>query len=197
MGDGAGGAARAMPCIPRGGVGVDGFLSANLQGASMHPASIFVLAQNDVSPVTPATPSAPAAPGAPGAPGANTASGSDAGTNQLTTSTGQPSQNGAGNATPPGSGMSQLIILAPLGLMIIWMFVSSSRNAKKEKQKREDLFAAMKKGDKIQTIGGIIGTVAEVRENEVIVKVDDSTRIKFVKSAIATILGEEASVEKK
>jgi preprotein translocase YajC subunit len=45
----------------------------------------------------------------------------------------------------------------------------------------------------VQTIGGIVGVVTDVRENEVVVKVDNNTntRITFAKSAVQTVLGSE------
>ena len=60
------------------------------------------------------------------------------------------------------------------------------------------MLAAIKKGDKIVTIGGIRGTVAVVKESTVIVKVDDNTRIEFSKNAISAVLNkkEESSSEK-
>jgi preprotein translocase subunit YajC len=50
-----------------------------------------------------------------------------------------------------------------------------------------------KKGDKITTIGGVIGTVVEVREDEVMVKTDESAnvRMKFARWAIRGV-GEDA-----
>ena len=64
-------------------------------------------------------------------------------------------------------------------MVIFWMIMFRPR-AKEQKQ-REQMLGQMKKHDKVMTIGGIIGTVMEVRENEVIVKVDDNTnaRMKF------------------
>jgi len=51
---------------------------------------------------------------------------------------------------------------------------------------------AVKKGDKVVTIGGVHGTVHSVKEGTVIVKVDDDCRIEFSKSAIATVLAPKA-----
>ena len=56
----------------------------------------------------------------------------------------------------------------------------------------------LKRGDRIQTIGGILGTVVESREDEVIVKVDESsnTKIHFTRSAIHRVLdGEKAAAK--
>ncbi len=76
-----------------------------------------------------------------------------------------------------------------LVIIAVFLFVSTM-GQRKERKKREALLAAVKKGDRVQTIGGMIGTVVEVRDSDVIVKVDEqsNTRIKFVKSAIQTIL---------
>ena len=50
--------------------------------------------------------------------------------------------------------------------------------------------ASLKKGDKIVTIGGIYGTVSSVKENSVVVKVDDNAKIEFTKSAISKVINE-------
>ena len=52
--------------------------------------------------------------------------------------------------------------------------------------------AAMKKGDKVVTIGGIHGTIVTVKDNTVVVKVDDSARIEFSKEAIYSVTSKDA-----
>lgn len=80
--------------------------------------------------------------------------------------------------------------------MIVLMFVFSSRSKKKQKKKRQDLIESITKGSKIVTIGGIVGTVVEARDDEIIVKIDDNTRIKFARWAIRTV-GDETQADKK
>lgn len=46
---------------------------------------------------------------------------------------------------------------------------------------------ALKKGDKVVTIGGIHGVIASVKEKTVVVKVDDTTKLEFSRSAIAGV----------
>jgi len=57
------------------------------------------------------------------------------------------------------------------------------------------MLAALKKGDKVQTAGGILGTVVEVRDSEVVVKVDENanTRLRFARSAIQAVLDDQKS----
>ncbi len=80
--------------------------------------------------------------------------------------------------------------------MIVLMFIFSSRSKKKQQKKRQELLNAVTKGSKIVTIGGIVGTVVEARDDEIIVKIDDNTRMKFARWAIRSA-GEEAQADKK
>ena len=49
------------------------------------------------------------------------------------------------------------------------------------------MLKALKKGDKVITIGGIHGTISSVKDNTVIVKVDDDCKIEFNRSAISSV----------
>ena len=62
-----------------------------------------------------------------------------------------------------------------------------------EKKKRDQMLAELKKGARIQTIGGILGTVLDVRDSEVLVKVDESTntKMRFARSAIHRVLDDD------
>ena len=51
---------------------------------------------------------------------------------------------------------------------------------------------ALKKGDKIITIGGIHGVISSTKEKTVIVKVDDNTKIEFSRSAVASVMADKA-----
>ena len=55
---------------------------------------------------------------------------------------------------------------------------------------------ALKKGDKVITIGGIHGTVSSVKENTVIVKVDDDCKLEFNRTAISSVELSEAEKAK-
>lgn len=104
---------------------------------------------------------------------------------------------GAGNGEPGtgtggqpgglfGGGGFLFILLAMLVVMIIFSVVGQRR----ERKKREQLISSVKKHDKIQTIGGVIGSIVEVKPDTVVLKVDESsnTRITFARSAIQQVL---------
>lgn len=83
-------------------------------------------------------------------------------------------------------------------IIVIFYFLMSGSKRKQEKQ-RQQMMNELKKGDRIQTIGGILGTVVEVRENDVLVKVDETTntKIKFSRSAVHRVVGDEDKTESK
>jgi preprotein translocase subunit YajC len=81
-------------------------------------------------------------------------------------------------------------------LLIFYVFIIRSK--KKQDTSRRDMLNQLKKGDRIQTIGGILGTVIEAREDEVLVKVDESsnTKIRFARSAIHRVMEDAKDKEK-
>jgi preprotein translocase subunit YajC len=85
-------------------------------------------------------------------------------------------------------GGNSMLLFVMIGIIIL-MVVMSSRSRRKQEAKRKELLSGMKKGDRVTTIGGMIGTLIEVREHEVVVKVDEqnNTRLRFLKSAIAHV----------
>ena len=80
-----------------------------------------------------------------------------------------------------------------LGVMMLMMILPGRQQAKKRKQ----MMAGMSKNDRVMTRGGIIGVVVEVRENEVIVKVDESnnTRLHIAKQAIQHVFSDKDDID--
>jgi len=87
-----------------------------------------------------------------------------------------------------------MFLVLIFGMLIFFMF-TSSRTRKKEQQMRQDMLKAMKRGDRVLTAGGILGTVVEVRDEDVVLKVDETsnTKIKFTRDAIKRVLLEDES----
>ncbi|MFW6153821.1 MAG: preprotein translocase subunit YajC [Planctomycetota bacterium] len=109
--------------------------------------------------------------------------------------------NGRGPTTQPTNGQQgQFQWILPLmlvGFVLLWIF--GSRKSRTAEKKRQKMLSNLKKGDRVTSIGGIVGTVVDVRDNEVVVKVDDTanTRLRFVRKAISHVgPPEEAEDEK-
>ncbi len=82
--------------------------------------------------------------------------------------------------------------LGILGVMLLVMILPGRQQAKK----RKGMMAGMSKNDRVLTRGGIIGVVMEVREQEVILKVDESnnTRVHFAKQAIQHVFADKNDI---
>jgi preprotein translocase subunit YajC len=94
---------------------------------------------------------------------------------------GAPAEGSAG----PGGLVSFLPFVVIIG---IFYFLIIRPQSKKQKDTQK-MLEALKKGDKVVTIGGIHGTIASVDGTDIIVKVDDNTKIKFLRSAISNVVG--------
>jgi preprotein translocase subunit YajC len=82
---------------------------------------------------------------------------------------------------PKGGGLQMWIMLA-LIFVVMWFFmIRPQRKQQKELQNFRD---SLKKGDKVVTIGGIYGTVCEVKEDSVLIEVDNNVKIRVSKQAI-------------
>ena len=82
---------------------------------------------------------------------------------------------------PAGGGMSMWIMLA-LIFVVMWFFmIRPQRKQQKELQSFRD---SLKKGDKVVTIGGIYGTVDEIKEGSVLIIVDKDVKIRVSKNAL-------------
>ena len=80
-----------------------------------------------------------------------------------------------------GGGASMWIMLA-LIFVVMWFFmIRPQRKQQKELQNFRD---SLKKGDKVVTIGGIYGTVAEIKEDSVLIEVDNNVKIRVSKQAL-------------
>ena len=80
-----------------------------------------------------------------------------------------------------------------LALMFVVMYLLLFRGPQKQKQQHKKMIQTLEKNDKVRTVGGIIGTVVDIRDDEVTLKVDESnnTKIKIAPSAIGKNLTKE------
>ncbi len=95
----------------------------------------------------------------------------------------------------PQTMLQQILSFAPIIIVVLvfwFLLINSNRKRDKAAKKlREDL----KKGDRIQTIGGLLGTVVSVDTDEILVKVDETTntKIRFTRNAVHRVITEETA----
>lgn len=102
---------------------------------------------------------------------------------------------GAGQGGPGGSFMTSIVTLWLPILALFYFFLIMPQ--KREQRKRREMLGALKKNDRVVTVGGMYGVVTNVHfeADEVTLKVDESnnTKIRVTLGSIARVLGEEKS----
>ena len=107
----------------------------------------------------------------------------------------------AGGAPAGGAGQPEvnpLVQMAPMLIMFVVLFYFIvMRPQQREQRRRQELLNALKKNDKVLTIGGIIGTIVDFSNDgqRVTLRVDDGTRIKFTRSSIQGPYDEKSETE--
>ena len=98
-----------------------------------------------------------------------------------------------GEAAPQGNNWSSLLFLFST-LLFIWWFIYLNPQVKRQKE-REKMLEGVKRGDRVVTRGGMLGSVVAVKDKEkvVVLKIAENVKIEVVRGAIETILttGEE------
>lgn len=72
-------------------------------------------------------------------------------------------------------------------LLLGFIIFTTWRQNKNEKRKQQELSSSMSKGDEVRTIGGEIGKIYDVRDNEVVLQFEEG-RVRYAKTAIVAIL---------
>ena len=78
--------------------------------------------------------------------------------------------------------------------MLIFIVLMIAPQRKRQKQ-HQQMIKELKSGDKVVSIGGIIGTITNVKEKTFIVKLCDNTKVEFLKSAISDKIADETEAE--
>jgi len=87
-----------------------------------------------------------------------------------------------------GTQMNPLLSMLPFLLMFVVFYFLLIAPQKKRQKEHQAMLGSLKKGDKVITTGGILGTVTGVKEKTVILKVGEGeTKIEFLKSAVSII----------
>jgi len=83
----------------------------------------------------------------------------------------------------------------PFILIFVVMYFILFRGPRKKQQQHKQMVQSLAKNDKVRTIGGIIGTVVDIKGDEVTLKIDESnnTKIKIASSAIGRNVSKDKS----
>ncbi len=88
-----------------------------------------------------------------------------------------------------GGGMSQTLpTLVMFGAMFAIFYFLMIRPQQKQKQERERMLAAVKRGDRVVTTSGLHGTITGLTETTVTLRVGDQVKLEFDRAAIGRVV---------
>jgi len=93
-------------------------------------------------------------------------------------------------AAPKSSFMSMLPMLVII-FVIMYLFIFAPQ--RKKEKKRRQMLDAINKGDKVVTIGGIYGTVSQLKPADVVLDIGGDQKITLSRGAIARIVTDEGA----
>ncbi|MGM1050558.1 preprotein translocase subunit YajC [Paenibacillus uliginis N3/975] len=88
-------------------------------------------------------------------------------------------------AAAPTQGGGIVGLILPFVLMFVIFYFLLIRPQQKKQKTRNAMLGALKKGDKVVTIGGLHGTIMEITDDVVVLKVNDVTKLTFDRSSIS------------
>lgn len=96
-------------------------------------------------------------------------------------------------AAAAGGPASMAPTLITFGLVFAIFYFLIIRPQNKQRKETESMLKALKKGDRVVTIGGIRGTIVSIKDDTVLLKVDDAAKILFSRSAISGLVDKTAA----
>ncbi len=102
---------------------------------------------------------------------------------------------GTTGGTPARGNPYSMLLLMIAVFAVMYLFLL--RGPRKQQQQQKQMIQSLKKNDRVRTIGGIYGTVMDVKGDEVILKIDEATNTKIhvSTSAIGKNLSQEGGKE--
>ncbi|OGC94703.1 MAG: preprotein translocase subunit YajC [candidate division Zixibacteria bacterium RBG_16_53_22] len=82
-----------------------------------------------------------------------------------------------------GGGFMSLILMFAMIFAIMYFFMI--RPQQKREKDRQKMLVELKKGDKVVTNSGMVGTIWGIKDNIIVLKFEEDVKIEFLKSAIA------------
>ena len=82
-----------------------------------------------------------------------------------------------------GGGFMSLILM--FGMIFAIMYFFMIRPQQKREKERQRMLGELKKGDKVVTNSGMVGTIWGIKDNIIVLKFEEDVKIEFLKSAIA------------
>ncbi len=89
-------------------------------------------------------------------------------------------------APSPGSAMLMQLIF--IGAIFLIFYLLILRPSSQRQKKHREMVAALKRGDRIVTNGGLIATVRDVKEDRLVCTIGENTKVEILRNAVAAVL---------
>ena len=96
----------------------------------------------------------------------------------------------AGGAKPADPRLALLLQILQFVPIFVIIYLLLIRPQQQRQKKLEDLVKKLKKGDRVLTTGGIIGTVVGVDDTRAVLRISDEVKVEFAKSSVVQVLEE-------
>ena len=96
---------------------------------------------------------------------------------------------------PQDAAPNPLTMFLPMILIFVVIYLLIIRPQKKKEDTRKKMVAAVRKGDKVVTIGGIHGSVAQVDDTSVLLQIDSAVKVRVEKNALSTVVTKDAAAD--
>lgn len=94
------------------------------------------------------------------------------------------------SAQSPGAGagaaLTQILFLASIFAIFYFLLI---RPQQRQRREREQMLRSLKKGDRVFTNGGLIGTIVGLNDNTVVLRIADQVKVECLRSAIGGLHG--------
>jgi preprotein translocase subunit YajC len=94
----------------------------------------------------------------------------------------------AAAAPAPSSPLGMIISFAPFIIIMVLFYFLMIHPQNKERKKREEALNAIQRGDRVLTRGGIYGTVADIKEQVLTVKICENVKVEIERSFVETVI---------
>jgi preprotein translocase subunit YajC len=104
-----------------------------------------------------------------------------------------------GQPAQQGGGLGMLLPMLLITGFLVLMIVMQTFAGRKEKKRRDEMLSSLARNDKVLTSGGIVGSISELHDQEIVLTTDASsnTRIRVVKSAVQSVLSRSSAAPAK
>ena len=95
---------------------------------------------------------------------------------------------GGGSGGSGGGGTQLVTMLVTFGLIIVVFYFLVIRPQNRKQRDAKKMLESIRKGDRVVTVGGMHGFVESVKDDAVVLRIDDNVKVKFNKSAVSQVL---------